>query len=65
MLSMEEKRRMLERALRLEINTEGFYTELVKKTKDEDINNYLNQIVIETRDHAATLSRLIDKLKLE
>jgi rubrerythrin len=65
LLSKEEKLKMLEKALRLEINIEGFYTEIVKKTEDEKINEYLSQLVRETKEHAARLSKLIDGLKLE
>lgn len=56
---------MLAKALRLEINTEGFYTEIVKKTEDEKINEYLSQLVRETKEHAAKISSLIEGLKLE
>jgi rubrerythrin len=65
LVSKEEKLRMLAKALRLEINTEGFYTEIVKKTEDEKINEYLSQLVRETKEHAAKISSLIEGLKLE
>ena len=63
MLGKEEKIKMLTKALRLEVNTEGFYTEIVKDTEDETINQYLNQLVAETKEHARRLSRLLEELQ--
>lgn len=63
LLGKEEKIKMLTKALRLEVNTEGFYTEIVKDTEDETINQYLNQLVAETKEHARRLSRLLEELQ--